>query len=181
MDARRVRVLVVTLFSVSLLTPLWIASAVAATCALTAPATVAIGTPLAIVGSGFPASSSVAVSVTLAGGSPDEFQVQSDASGAFTISLTPEAADAGRTTVVATAGAVCTARVVFTVGTSNAPVSTEPSSSKAAAGTAAPRTDTVDVVPARATGMPFTDWLVAVLLLVIGLGGLVATRPVRGR
>ena len=189
MDAKRARILVVTIFSVSLLTPLSVAPAAAATCTLTAPATVAVGTPLGIVGSGFPASSSVDISLTLEGSSPDEFAVQSDASGTFQISLTPEAADAGKTTVVATAGAGCTAQVVFTVGGSGGAVTPKPTQApeltEAPAGAGAeatpPRSDAAATVQARTTATPLTAWLVAVLMLVIGLGGLIATRPARSR
>lgn len=185
MDARRPRILVVTIFSVLLATPLLVAPAAAATCTLAAPATVAIGTPLAIVGSGFPASSTVDVSLTIEGGSPDQFTAQSDANGAFQINLIPEAADAGTTTVVATAGAGCTARVVFTVGASTAAATPEPEPTEAGA-TAdaeapAPRTDVAATVRAGATGAPLTAWLVAVLMLAVGLGGLIATRPARSR
>lgn len=183
MDARRARILVVTVFSVSLLFPLLVGPAAAATCTLTAPATVAIGTPIAIVGSGFPASTSVDISLTIEGGSPDEFTAQSDANGAFQINLTPEAADAGTTTVVATAGAGCTAQIVITVGDSSAAVTPEPTEAPAGAGAEAipPRSDTAATVHARTTATPLTAWLVAVLMLVIGIGGLIATRPARSR
>lgn len=185
MDARRARILVVAIFSVSLLTPLLVASAAAATCTLIAPARVAVGTPLAIAGSGFPASSSVDISLTLEGGLPDGFTVQSDAGGTFQISLTPEGADAGKTTIVATAGAGCTARFVFTVGGSAVAVTPAPTEApaSAAAGTDAtpPRSDASLTVPARTTAPPLTAWLVAVLILVIGVGGLIATRPARSR
>ena len=179
MDAKRSRFLVVTVFLVSLLMPMFVGSAAAATCTLTAPAKVAIGTPLSIVGSGFPVSSSVNISLTLNGGSPDEFAVQSDASGAFQINLTPEAADAGETTVVATAGADCTAQVVFTVGTSSAAATPKPAGSAPGTGATAPQTDTAETVRPPATGTPLMAWLVAVLMLVIGVGGLIATRPAR--
>lgn len=183
MDARRARILVVTVFSVSLLTPLLVVPAAAATCTLTAPATGAIGTPLAIAGSGFPASTSVDISLTIEGGSPDEFTAQSDANGAFQINLTPEAADEGTTTVVATAGAGCTAQVVFTVGDSSATVTPEPTEAPAGAGAEAtpPRSDAAATVPARTTGAPLTAWVVAVVMLAFGVGGLIATRPARSR
>jgi hypothetical protein len=183
MHARPIPIVSTFLVASGILVLLLVAPAAAATCRLSAPAKVAIGTPLSIVGSGFPASSSVDVSLTIEGGSPDEFTAQSDASGAFQISLTPEAADAGKTTVVATAGAGCTAQVVFTVGTSNAAPTPEPTEAPAGAGTEAnpPKSDAAATVPAPTTGTPFAAWLVAVAVLAIGLGGLIATRPVRSR
>jgi hypothetical protein len=183
MDTRRARILVATIFSVSLAIPLLVAPAAAATCTLAAPGTVAIGTPLAIQGSGFPASSTVDVSLTVEGGSPDQFTVQSDASGAFQINLTPEAADAGKTTVVATAGAVCTAQVTFTVGASGGTATPKPTQAGAGAGaaTTAPRTDAEAAVEGGTSGPAPTAWQLALLMLFLGLGGLMATLPARSR
>ena len=152
MDARRARILVVTIFSVGLITQLSVASAAAATCTLTAPTTVAVGAHLPIVGSGFPASSNVDISVKPESGSSGEFAVQSDANGAFQISLTPEGADGAKTTVVATAGAGCTAQLVFAVGTSNVAITPDPTESGAGARTGAPRTDAAGDADTQTSG-----------------------------
>ena len=136
MDARRARILAGSAFAAGLLAASWVAPAAAADCALTAPATVDVGAQLTIEGAGFPASSSVDITLTIEGGASDELTVQSTASGAFQISLTPEEVDAGKTTVVATAGSACSAQVVFTVLGANqtAPPTTEPEGSAGGAG-----------------------------------------------
>ena len=159
MDARRARILVVTIFSVGLITQLSVASAAAATCTLTAPTTVAVGAHLPIVGSGFPASSNVDISVKPESGSSGEFAVQSDANGAFQISLTPEGADGAKTTVVATAGAGCTAQLVFAVGTSNVAITPDPTESGAGARTGAPRTDAAGDPDTQTSGASRTAWI----------------------
>jgi hypothetical protein len=53
--------------------------AAAAICTLSVPATISVGTAFSIFGSGFPAVTSVGISVTLAGGTLDEFSVESGA------------------------------------------------------------------------------------------------------
>lgn len=181
MDARRIRTLAAPAFAVGLLVTLWVAPAAAADCALGAPSTVEVGTPLAIDGTGFPASSSVDIKLTIEGGTTDQFAVQSDAAGGFQITLTPEAADAGKTTIVATAGSVCSARVVSTVLSPN---DTPSSSAELAGGTAgangtpsAPRTDAAAAPGEGPGGAPSNAWLLAVLALIIGVTGLIATRP----
>jgi hypothetical protein len=164
-------------------------------CTLTAPATVKVGTPMNIDGSGFPASSTIDISLTLEGGTPDEFPVQSDTSGAFRLSLTPEPEDVGTTTVVATAGTVCTARTAFTVtGATPTPAPTAtpaPSSSSApgattspggdvggAAGGAAspPRSDTSVEAAGSSWQTSPTLWALALLVLSLGVAGLILTR-----
>ena len=174
MDTRRARILAGSTFVLGLLVSVLVSPVAAATCALSAPPTVKIGTPLAIKGSGFPASSTIDVALTIEGGTPDAFTVTSDAAGAFQISLTPEAADLGKTTVVTTAGSTCSAKVTYTV-TSSAPVA-------AATGKPlAPRTDAAPVPGDRAPGERLDAWLLAVVVVLIGTFGLVATRPRRSR
>jgi len=178
-----------------------------ATCTLTAPATVAVGTPMTISGSGFPASTSVDISLTLEGGTADEFAVQSDTGGAFQINLTPEPQDAGKTTVVATAGTTCSAQAIFTVTTptptatpkptaTQKPTATpkpttapKPTATAAPDGSAAgvtsgnatpPRTDEAPRPAERPSGVPLASWVLAGLVLVIGVGSLIATRRARG-
>jgi hypothetical protein len=182
MDATRARIRVAAVLSASLVIPLLASPAAAATCTLSAPATVAIGAQLVIKGSGFPASASVDIAISIDGGSPDEFTVQSDGTGAFEINLTPEAADAGQTTVVATAGSDCTAQVVIAVGVApatSAPAPTDTGAGEGSEGTP-PRTDATAVVEA-ASGAPASVWLMATLLFFLGLGGLIVTRPARSR
>jgi len=178
MAAGRVRVLVGSVFSAALVMSLFVTPAAAA-CALSAPAAVDIGSPLTITGSGFPASSTVDVSMTIDGGSPDEFTVPSDASGTIAFSLTPEAIDAGMTTVVASSGADCTAEAVIAVGVE---ATTEtPESTDAGGGATAPRTDGIPASPDNPGGTSSRPWLMASLLFLLGLGGLYATRPARSR
>jgi hypothetical protein len=189
MVARRVRILVGSAFAVGLLASAWVAPAAAADCSLSAPATVAIGTPLTIEGAGFPVSSGVDIKLTIQGGAPDEFTVQSNDSGAFQINLTPEVADLGETTVVATAGAVCSAQVVYAIlsaGQTALPTtepSAEPSGSAAVSGAqpAVPRTDAATALDGGAAGTTRNAWVLAILALTIGGVGLVATRTTRGR
>lgn len=176
-DARRVRILIGSVFSAGLLLSVFV-TPVAAACALSAPASVDIGALLEVDGSGFPADAIVDVSIAIEGGSTDEFTVPSDATGAFTISYTTEAADTGLTTVTATSGAACTAEAVIGVGVP-APESPQ-GSTDAGTGTAAPRTDGLGDA-ATAEAVPSRPWLLAGVLFAIGLGGLYLTRPARSR
>ena len=215
MIAGRARILSATLLGLGLLIPLSVVPATAATCALSAPATVNVGTPLAIVGSGFPASTSIDISIGLEGATPDEFTVQSDGAGAFQISLTPEPADAGKTTVVATAGTTCSAQAVFTVtgatatptpratatptpgatatptpgatatpkpgATATPEATTPPSGSGADATGNPPRTDAALSTVGQTADVPTIGWTLALLILLIGLGGVLATRRTSDR
>jgi hypothetical protein len=179
MEARRARILIASIGISAMALAVW-ATPVAAACALSAPDTVDIGSPLVVEGSGFPASSTVDVSITVDGGTPDEFSVQTDASGGLLINLTPESSDAGLTTIVASSGAGCTVQVVVGVGVpapTDAPVAT----GGTAEADSPPRTDAAD--PASMSS-PFTlspAWLLAGFLFLVGVGGLYATRPVRRR
>ena len=174
MDTRRARTLAGSTFLLGLLVSALVSPVAAATCALSAPPTVKIGTPLAIKGSGFPASSTIDVALTIEGGTPDAFTVTSNAAGAFQISLTPEAADLGKTTVVTTAGSTCSAKVTYTV-ISSAPVAA------ATSRPVAPRTDAASLPGDRGPGERLDAWLLAVVVVVIGTFGLIATRPRRSR
>jgi hypothetical protein len=190
-DAKRARILVASILSVGLVTPLVVASAAAATCALSAPATAPIGAPFTIVGSGFPANTNVDVSLAIDGGSPDAFSAQSDAQGALQIVLTPEAADVGTTVVTATAGAGCTAQATYTVGGTGgvvAPAPTEvavaPAPTEVAVGNTAagpPRTDGSTVVGGQSGTPRSAVWILGIISLLIGIGGYLASRPARAR
>lgn len=180
MDARRVRILVGSICSAGMLMSLLVTPAAAA-CALSAPDSVDIGSPLNIQGSGFPASTTVDVSITIEGGSPDEFTVQSDASGGFAIGLTPEAADTGITTVVASAGADCTAQTVIAVGVDVVAETPEPTAEAEGVGAAPPRSDGEDLGQDRAPGASTLPWLMGGLMFLLGIGGVYATRPARKR
>lgn len=153
----------------------------AAECQLSAPTSVEIGADLNIQGSGFPASSAVDVTLAIEGGASDDLVAQTNASGQFTITLTPEAADRGLTTVVATAGSGCRAEVVIGVGVP-APT-TEPGESTGGAageGDSPPRTDGVGAT--QPTGsMPLALWFLAGALIGLGLGSRYASRPSRVR
>ncbi len=166
MDVKRIRFVAGPAVAVGLLVSLWVTPAAAAECVLTAPVTVKVGTPLAIDGTGFPASSIVAIELTVEGGKVDRFSVQSDAAGGFQISVTPGAADTGRTTVVASAGPGCSAQVVATVlGPNDTP----------------PRTDAGAMPGAGPAETAQNTWRLAVAALLIGMIGLIATGPIRGR
>ncbi len=183
MDTKRARTLAGSTFMLGLLVSAWVSPVAAADCALSAPATVRVGTPLAINGSGFPVSAAIDVTLTIKGGTPDQFTVTSDAAGAFRISLTPEKADLGKTTVVATAGSTCSAQVIYTI-VAAAPTAT--AAPRASAATAsgrpiAPRTDAAPPAGDRSPGERLDAWLLAVAVVVIGTCGLVATRPRRSR
>lgn len=181
MDARRVRILTGSVFAATLMLSAF-AAPVAAACALNAPASVDIGSPLTIEGSGFPANATVDISITIEGGSPDEFTTASDATGAFAINFTPEAADAGLTTVAASGGSGCSVQSVIAVGIEVAPAPVAPApaaTDEPGAEDAPPRTDGLEapVASSSASG----PWLLASVLFVLGLGGLYLTRPARSR
>lgn len=187
MNARRFRALLSSIIVSSGVILLTVGPGAAATCTLAAPASVAIGTALSISGTGFPANTGVDVSITIDGGAPDTFTAQSDAGGAFSVDLTPEASEAGSWTVVATAGAGCSGQVVIEVGTPNP--TPEPSSDGGAAGETAgeaagatappPTTDTASALTGTA-GQGTAIWL-GLVLLALGIGGLIVTKPVRSR
>jgi hypothetical protein len=163
-----------------------VAPVAAAECVLTAPAFGRVGSVFAVNGTGFPASATIDIELTVEGGSPDEFSIQSDPSGEFEITLTPEAVDEGETTVIATAGSACKAEVQFDILGENEPAPTPEPTGEAAGATAspspgAPRTD---VVPGSAVDASLGQgaWLGGgFFLLVLGVLGLVATRPAGGR
>jgi hypothetical protein len=182
MDARRIRLLAAPALAVALLVTLWVAPAAAAECVLSAPELGKVDTPLPISGTGFPASSSVDIKLTVEGGKTDQFAVQSDPSGGFQFSLTPGASDAGTTTIDASAGSTCSARAVSMV---LGPSATPPAAHTGAAagvsgGPSAPRTD-VAAAGDGAGGVPTNAWLVGLLVVLIGIIGLMATRPARSR
>ena len=168
-----------------LLALLWVGPAAAADCALSAPSAAKVGTPLAIGGTAFPANAIVDIELTVNGATTDQFSVRSDAAGGFQFSLTPEAADAGKTTVVATAGSACSARVVSNVlGPNDTPLLTggPTGSTGSATGTpSAPGTDADAPLGEGPTGAPMNAWVLALVALIIGMIGLIATRPTQGR
>jgi hypothetical protein len=179
MVGRRARTMVAAICALAILASIQVASVAAATCLLSAPETVAIGAQLSIMGSGFPASTTVDVSLSVEGGPQDQFTAQSDTTGAFEIRLTPEAVDAGITTVVATAGADCAAQVVIAVGVAPVQNTPEPTGTEAGAEAGAeaapPRTDAA-VDSGRTPATSSNVWSAAWLLLLIGIAGLVGTR-----
>lgn len=178
MRGRRAGMMVVMTLVAWVLMTLQASSAGAATCLLSAPPTAAIGTPLSITGSDFPSSTTVDITLSVEGSRRDEFAAQADASGQFEINFTPEAADAGITTIVATAGTACSAQVVIAIGVAPATSTPEPAASDTASEGPPPRTDAALDLQ-RTSGRPSGLWLVAGLLLVIGIAGLIATRPSR--
>jgi len=186
MHGRRTRALITSAFLVSGVVSVAVSPVGAATCTLTGPASVSIGSTLTIEGAGFPASTAVDVSITIEGGSPDEFSAQSDSAGAFQINLMPEAADEGITTVVASAGAGCSAQVVVAVGTTAEGGAPEPSDAGAAGegsestGAQPPATDGDPLAPSTRARPGVTAWL-ALILLSAGIGGLLFTRSARRR
>lgn len=154
-----------------LLVSIGVTPAAAANCVLNAPGTVEVGAPLAIIGTGFPASSSIDIELAVEGGTADQFSVQSDAAGGFQFSLTPAAADVGKTKVVATAGSACSVQVISTVlGPNDTP--SAPS---------APRSDAAAPRGEGPAGPPLNAGLLAVLVMLLGMTGLIATRPTRSR
>ena len=166
-------------------------SAAAATCAISAPTSVNVGSGVTISGSGFPAGSSVGITVKINNGDPDSFSVAADATGAFTMQLTTEASDIGRTSVKASVAGGCSDQLVYAVVDPNAPpppATPEPASGGAAAGGAAgtgavadesgpPRTDAAMSAADAPTSTASLLLVVGVLVFVIGFGGLVTTRP----
>jgi hypothetical protein len=158
----------------------------AGSCSLSAPATVRVGDQVVITGTGFPAATAVDVDLALDGGTPDSFSVQSDSTGGLTITLTPEAADVGATTVTARAGTTCSATAAFTVigstGTAPTPAATAsaPGAASSAPG-AAPRTDAVPAMDSRPGGGISTAWLLALTCLALGLGSVAVGRRRRDR
>jgi hypothetical protein len=188
MDSPRIRITGLAIVACGLLMGLTtLPVAAAGGCSLTAPNAIRVGDPLSITGSGFPATWMVDVSLTLDGGSPDAFTVDSTAGGDIQITLTPEAADIGHTTVVATANSTCSATVEFTVVGATATLPPErtatpgdDSGTGSNGGGTAPRTDSAAPGAAGSDALPPTAWLIGVLSLLIGIAGLVATRPARG-
>lgn len=179
MDARRVRILLGPGIAAGLLAILLAVPASAADCALTAPAAINVGDPLTIEGSGFPASVAVDIELSIDGAAADAFPVQSDSSGSLQITLTPENADIGTTTVVATAGSTCTAEVTYIVvaaGEQLPQPTPEPTPEPATGGTSptAPRTDE-STHPGGQAGTGIAAAL-ALLLLTVGATGLLLTR-----
>jgi hypothetical protein len=193
-DASRARMILGSAVAVGLLGTILVAPVAAAECALTAPAFGRVGSVLAVNGTGFPASATIDIALTVEGGNPDEFSVQSDPSGEFEITLTPEAIDEGETTVTASAGSTCTAQVTFDILGENEPAPTteptvgptseptgEAAGAAASSGPDAPRTDVVLGSDANAERDPGA-WLGGGLVLImLGVVGLVASRPVGGR
>lgn len=179
-----VRTAVVAAASLTVIAGFAVAPISAATCALAAPSSVAIGAAVTVSGSGFPSGATVNIAVTINGGSPDTFTVVADGSGAITIQLTPETADIGQTTVEATVQGGCTASVGFEVLDPTATPRPEPTAAPTGGGAGEgdeppPRTDTLsDLGKLPATGAPMT-LAVAVLVFVIGFGGILMTRPAR--
>lgn len=186
MDARRTRILAGAALLGSLLATMWAGPAAAADCTLSAPAYVNVGDPLAIAGSGFPVSSDVDITFSVEGSETDAFTVQSDANGELQIALTPEDIDTGETTVTATAGTACTARVVYTVlaaGATPPPQPTEEPADDSGTGSepTAPRTDTASAVR-DGHGWSFpAAWALAATILALGAAGLFLTRSTRRR
>ncbi len=185
MDARRARILAGSALLITLLAATWAGPAAAADCTLSAPTYVNVGTPLTIEGSGFPASTSVDVSFSIAGGASDAFTAQSNASGSLQIALTPEDLDIGVTTVQATAGLACTAQVTYTVlaagQTPPPPARTEPeASSGTGVAPTAPRTD-ADAVIGGDNWSSAAPWALALALVAFGSTGLFLTRSTRRR
>lgn len=185
MDARRTRILAGSAFLISLLAATWAGPAAAADCTLSAPTYVNVGTPLTIEGSGFPASVGVDINFSIEGGASDALTVQSSASGALEIALTPEDIDVGVTTVQATAGTACTAQVTYAVlaagETPPPPASAEPEdSSGTGAEPTAPRSDAEAAIPGDGSSST-APWVLALVLVVVGSTGLFLTRSTRRR
>ena len=188
--ARRLAALIVIAFACMTSMP---AGVLAAECALTGPHAVHVGDALSIEGTGFPASSSVSITVAIAGGSADQFSVQSSTAGVIAVSLTPDSLDEGTMTVTAESGSNCSAQAELAVVAAGATLPPEPAPTEGAgvagegaagegaagegtAGEGAPRTDTG--IPSAVTG---TAWLFAGLLLVMGAFGLMFGRSPRRR
>lgn len=176
MDARRIRILLGPGIAAGVLATLLAAPVAAADCVLTAPAAVNVGDALTIEGTGFPASTSIDIELSIDGSAVDSFTQQSDASGNLSISLTPEDADLGTTRVVATAGSTCTAEVTYVVlaAGETLPPTAEPEGD-AGAGATAPRTDASGITESP-NGTNGITAALAIVLLAIGAAGLVSTR-----
>lgn len=185
MGAGRARIVSSGVLALGLLVSSAVIPTAAATCALSAPPTVTVGTPLIVIGYGFPASTRIDVSIGLRGRPPDEFAIQSDGAGDFRISFTPEGVDAGETTILATAGTTCSAQAVVVVtGATIAPspqATPAPSGSSARATGNPPRTDAVAPPTGQTGEMPTKGWELTLLIVLIGVAGLLSARRALGR
>jgi hypothetical protein len=180
MHARRLRAFVGSIIVSSGVILLTVGPGAAATCTLTAPASVAIGSALTISASGFPASAAVDISITVEGKTPDTFTTQSDAGGSFEINLQPEASDKGLTSVVASSGSACTAQVEIAVGIpASTPEPTADGGVEAGSGSPPPTTDAAPALTST-TGQGTAIWL-GLVLLALGIAGLIVSKPVRSR
>lgn len=182
MHGRRLRAFASSIIVASGVVLLTVGPSAAATCTLTAPATAPIGSPLTISATGFPASAAVDVSITVEGKTPDTFTTQSDAAGTFEINFQPEASDKGLMSVVARSGAGCTAQVEIAVGvpaSQSTPAPTADGGVDAAGGAPPPTTDAAPALTGT-TGQGSAIWL-GLLLLALGIGGLIVSKPVRSR
>jgi len=183
MDVSRGRMLLASALTIGLLALVWAGPVTAADCALSAPPWGRVGTEFAIQGSGFPASAGVDIELAIAGGATDGFTVQSDTSGEFEISFTPEPIDEGRTTVTATAGSTCSAEIQYDIIGANDPAPTaEPVGAATTPAPGAPRTDT-GFAAAGEMEEDRNGWLAfGLILLGSGILGLVVVRrPTRDR
>jgi hypothetical protein len=186
MDGRRARLICSAAAWLALTIPLIASPVAAASCTISAPASVKVGTPVTIGGSGFPELTSVDISIGRERSTPAQFTVQSDSAGAFTLSLTPEQSEIGQTTVVATSGASCSAQALFTVGTATPVASAKPAVSGAAnasspgAPTSPPKTDSLSQSIGGNTRVPVLAWALALTMVLVGVSGLIATRRAAG-
>ena len=179
MDATRARFLTGSALVVGILTSVGVAPAAAATCTLQAPATVVVGQPFIVQGTGFPASSSIDVVLTVQGGSSDEFAVLSGDAGSFRIESTPETADIGTTTVTATAGTACSAQTVYVVSAkapAPTPAATRPPRVASGGASSPPRTDAAAARVDLESNTNVGSLALAIVLVMLGLTGLVGTR-----
>jgi hypothetical protein len=182
MVTRRTRVLAGMTFLLAVVVMIGAPTVAAADCTLSAPAYINVGTGLAIEGSGFPASTSVDVNLTIEGGASDAFSVESDADGALQIAMIPEDIDIGVTTVQATAGTACTASVTYTVlaaGATPPPAPTETPGAATGGEPTVPSTDTDGW--AGSDGSTGLMWVLALVLVGGGIAGLFLTRSPRQR
>jgi hypothetical protein len=162
------------------------ATPAAAACGLTGPDSVQVGTVLSVYGAGFPANASVDVTIAIDGEPSDSFTTQSGQAGAIEISMTPEASEAGLTTISVTAGPGCATEVVVEVlapgQTARPRTTTQPAGDTAAggSGSGAPPTD-----GAAAGNTPDQGQLATSILpwVIVGAGvlGLIKTSPGRAR
>jgi hypothetical protein len=178
--ARAMRVAAPSITSLALLLGLVPASVLAADCSLDGPHAINVGDDLSIEGAGFPASSSVAITVTIAGGSADQFSVQSNNAGEIVLALTPESADEGTMTVTAESGSDCSARLEVQIVAAGAPLPPEPTATGETAGAGEggppPRTDAG--APVSGAGLP---WVLGAIVLGVGALGLLLGRVPRRR